>query len=320
MRIRIITPAPPRSRSGNRVTALRWQRILRQLGYQVSVEEEYHGGDCDILIALHARKSFDSVERYRRKFPNGHLIVTLTGTDVYRDLTSASEPLDALRWADKVIILQPLAEHELPIELWPRVVTIYQSAPPIAVIPPDPRHFDVCIVGHLREVKDPLRAAEAARLLPESSRVRVFLAGAAIEPEYEVMAKKEASINPRFHRLGEVPRWKARRLIARSRLLVLSSIMEGGANVISEALAASTPVLSTRIPGSVGLLGEDYPGYFGVGATEELAELIWRAESDSAFYGDLKRRCEERKWLTDPALELESWKTLLNSFKTEGGL
>ena len=311
MRIRIITPAPPRSRSGNRVTALRWRRILRQLGHQVSIEQEYRDRRCDLLIALHARKSFESVKRYREAHPSGRLIVTLTGTDVYGDLAGETDTLQALRWSDRVVILQPLAARELPEDLQPKAVTIYQSAAPVTGVPLTSRYFDVCVVGHLRKVKDPFRAAEAARLLPESSRVRVLLAGRAIETNFEESARREEERNPRFRWVGELPGWKARRLIARSRLLILSSIMEGGANVISEALAASTPVLSTRIPGSEGLLGDDYPGYYEVGATEQLSDLLHRAECDSSFYRELQRRCNGRRWLTDPSLELETWRDLL---------
>ena len=84
--------------------------------------------------------------------------------------------------------------------------------------------------------------------------------------------------------LGELSREKALRLLSRCRLLALTSEQEGGANVVSEALAASVPVLSSRIAGSVGLLGEDYPGYFPVGDTEALARLLGRAETDADFY------------------------------------
>ncbi|MGH9182278.1 MAG: hypothetical protein ACRDZ9_00360 [Acidimicrobiales bacterium] len=38
-----MTPAPPGSQHGNRVTALRWQRLLEELGHQVGVRESYDG-------------------------------------------------------------------------------------------------------------------------------------------------------------------------------------------------------------------------------------------------------------------------------------
>ena len=59
--------------------------------------------------------------------------------------------------------------------------------------------------------------------------------------------------------------------------------MEGGANVVSEALAAGVPVLCSRISGSIGLLGEDYSGYFEVGDTAGLTELMLKCEQDKSF-------------------------------------
>jgi glycosyltransferase involved in cell wall biosynthesis len=140
------------------------------------------------------------------------------------------------------------------------------------------------VLGHLRPVKDPFRTAEAARLLPASSRIRVLHAGAALSPAMEHQARAEEAINSRYRWLEDLPRWKALRLLARSRLLVLTSLMEGGANTISEAIAAGVPVLASRIPGSVGLLGTQYPGYFPVGDTAALAALLTRAETDTKFY------------------------------------
>jgi glycosyltransferase involved in cell wall biosynthesis len=60
--------------------------------------------------------------------------------------------------------------------------------------------------------------------------------------------------NPRYRWLGELPRWQALRVLARSHVLVLSSLTEGGANVISEALALGVPIVASRIAGSMGLL------------------------------------------------------------------
>jgi glycosyltransferase involved in cell wall biosynthesis len=124
-------------------------------------------------------------------------------------------------------------------------------------------------------------------------------------------ARQEAAINPRYRWLGDVPHWKAMRVLARCRLLVLTSQLEGGANAISEAVAASVPVVSSRIAGSIGLLGEDYPGYFPVGDTQALFLLLERAEMDINFYETLRSWCARLKPLIDPARERQSWKEML---------
>jgi glycosyltransferase involved in cell wall biosynthesis len=114
-------------------------------------------------------------------------------------------------------------------------------------------------MGHLRAVKDPFRTAEAARLLLASSRVCVLHLGGPLEAGMAERAQAEMASNPRYRWPGDLPRWRALRLLARSRLLVaLTSIMEGAANVVTEALAVSVPVVSSRIPGSIGLLEPDY--------------------------------------------------------------
>ena len=99
--------------------------------------------------------------------------------------------------------------------------------------------------------------------------------------------------------------------MARTRLLVLTSLMEGGANVVSEALACRIPVISTRISGSIGLLGSGYPGYFPVGDTQALADLLLRAEQDSKFYGSLKTAIRSQRKIVHPRTETASWRSLL---------
>ncbi|MCZ6677103.1 MAG: glycosyltransferase [Candidatus Poribacteria bacterium] len=167
------------------------------------------------------------------------------------------------------------------------------------------------MLGHLRPVKDPLRTAMAARVLPSSSRIQVVHVGSALTEDMKKAARVEAAANPRYRWLGELPRWKALRVLARSRLLSLTSEMEGGANVISEALVCSVPIISSRISGSIGLLGEDYPGYFPVGDTQALAKLLERVETDVDFYNTLKTWCNRLKPLVDPARERQSWQDLL---------
>lgn len=314
MRIRLVTPAAAGARTGNGVTARRWAGILRELGHRVVVEQVYQGGWADVLVALHARRSAASIDRFRADHRAAPIVVALTGTDVYRDIHVCASAQRSLELASSLVVLQRLAVEQLPDRLRGRCHVIYQSA----VAPPGSftrqrGTFDVALLAHLRPVKDPFLAAEAARLLPADSTVRVRHAGGALEAGMEERARSEMESNPRYEWLGDLPRWKALRLLCRCRLLAVTSVAEGGANVVSEALACSVPVVSTDIPGSVGILGADYPGYFAVGDAKALARLLERATDDDEFYRGLQDRARRLQPLVDPARERESWRALLDS-------
>jgi putative glycosyltransferase (TIGR04348 family) len=321
MRIQMITPAPPGTQHGNRVTALRWARILRELGHRVRLAQVYEGEPVDLLVALHAKRSYPAIRGFNRLYPDRPLIVTLTGTDVYRDLPKSRRAQDSLELATRVVVLQPNALDEIRPRLRGKACVIFQSARPASgKVHQRPggsnaRTFDVCVVGHLRPVKDPFRAALAARLLPPHSGIRILHLGAALSPEMTSFARAEMDRNGRYHWLGERPKWRIQQILARSRLCVLSSRVEGGANVVSEAIVNRVPVLASRIPGSVGILGEDYPGYFRVGDTEQLAQLLERAENDSAFLRLLRLRCARCLPLFQPDREKAAWKNLLNGLR-----
>lgn len=317
MNILITTPAPPRSRYGNRVTALRWARILKELGHHVDVSQVYDDGDYDLLIALHARHGYPSINRFRSLHPDKPLVVTLSGTDLYQDLKQNKHARESLDLATRIVVLQPKAFDDLPPRLHAKTRVIYQSAQPATRGSnrhgnrAGARNFTVCVIGHMRPVKDPFRAALAARRLPSSSRIRVLQIGGAMSVEMAAKARAEMKINPRYQWLGEQPRWRARRILARSNLCVLSSRLEGGANVLSESIVATVPVVATRIPGTVGILGADYPGYFTVGDTRELCRLLLRAETEPNFLSLLKSKCDECAELFEPARERRTWKNLL---------
>jgi putative glycosyltransferase (TIGR04348 family) len=316
LKISLVTPAPPGSRKGNRVTALRWARILRDLGRRVAIRQRYDGERCDLLVALHALRSYPSLERYRAAHPEAPLVLALTGTDLYGAIHTHAEARQSLEWATRLILLQPRGTAELPAPVRRKARVIYQSVPsPRARPAPRPDRFEVCVLGHLRPVKDPFRTALAARQLPPDSGVQVLHLGAALSEEMAEQARAEAAANPRYRWLGELPRWKALRVLARCRLLVLTSEMEGGANAISEALAVSVPVLSSHIAGSVGLLGERYPGYFPFGDTQALARLLRRAETDASFYQTLHDWCVRLRPLVEPARERQSWEALLDELE-----
>ena len=316
MNICLVTPAPPGSRKGNRITAERWAGLLRELGQCVEIADEYHAQECDVLIALHAFKSHSSIRRFRDARPFDPLIVGLTGTDLYGDIHTHPEALESLDLATRLVLLQPLGRAVLPAAMQDKARVIYQSVqlPPAlgAGLPTPPSVvFEVCVMGHLRPVKDPLRTALAARLLPSASRIQVLHIGGALSEEMAEQARAEAASNHRFHWLGELPQDEALGVLSRCRLLSLTSESEGGANVISEAVVVGVPVISSRIDGSIGLLGEDYPGYFPVGDTQALANLLWRAETNAEFYNILHDRCARLRPLFDPAREKQSWEDLL---------
>lgn len=312
MKIQIITPAPKGSRHGNRVTALRWQSILVSLGHQVMVSERYDEEEADLMIALHARRSAPAIERFSQLHPRTPVVVALTGTDVYKDISRSVSAVRSLKTASRLVTLQDLAALELPSDLRPKVRVIHQSVDPTPhSTSNDDAHFDVCVVAHLRPVKDPFRAALASRLLPKSSRIRILQVGSAMSDSMARRATAEMKKNPRFLWLGDCSRDQARQIMARSQVLVLSSRLEGGANVISEAIVDHVPIVASEIPGSVGLLGPDYPAYFQVGDTKGLATLLLKLENDRSLLQLLRDHCRDLAPWFNPQCEKKAWENLL---------
>jgi len=290
-------------RNGNRHTALRWATLLRESGHRVRVDVAWNGEPCDALIALHARRSHESVIRFSKT--SRPLVVTLTGTDLYRDLPDSAEARDSLALAHRVIVLQDaaLAELERPVRKKARVV--YQSADPHLAQRPPKKPFRVAVVAHLRGEKDPLRTAAALAWLP-GLNVQVLQIGASLDPTLEKEAQAWMAREPRYRWLGGMSHGRALAWMAKSHVLVVSSVMEGGANVIAEAARIGTPVLASRISGNIGMLGAGYPGYFPLADDVALARLLERAASDPGFYRKLKGALRTRRKLFAPAAERAS--------------
>jgi putative glycosyltransferase (TIGR04348 family) len=312
MKILLITPASPNGPTGNDVTANRYRRLLIQLGASVTIDNAYDEQSCDLLIALHARRSFHSISRFRDRNPDAPLVVVLTGTDLYNDIKTSREAKESLEAATRLVVLQRLGVREIPAGLRGKTRVIYQSTSWNGTVVDIPKsYFRVSVVGNLRPEKDPLRAAAAVRLLPDSSRIRVVHAGYALDREIEARAVRESEQNPRYRWVGGLPHWKARRLLAGSHLLALTSRIEGSSNALGEALVSGTPVVASRIRGLVGTLGDNYPAYFPPGDTKALAALLQRAETDPRFYQRLKSACARVEHLVAPQRELKAWKRLL---------
>jgi putative glycosyltransferase (TIGR04348 family) len=304
VRIALITPAGAGSRAGNRHTALRWAAMLRAAGHRVTVATEWPAdAGTELMLALHARRSHASMRAFRERHPRRPLLLALTGTDIYRDLRTSAEARESLRLADRYIVLQPKAIEKLPHGLRARAHVVYQSCATRLRHAPLKRAFRICVIGHLREEKDPLRALAALRRIPAHAGIELVQLGDSLDDALAREARRGMREDLRYRWLGGVAHARALRWLASSHAMVISSRMEGGANVISEAIRIGVPVLASRISGNVGLLGEDYPGYFALGDDRALARLMSRAAGDRSFYRGLQHSVRLLRPLASPANE-----------------
>ena len=315
MRIALITPYGREHRNGNWHTAARWTRFLREAGHTVRVQVEWDGRSADLMLALHARRSFASIQAFAKHFPTRPLLLALTGTDLYRDIHENRDAQQALQLAHRIIVLQERGVDELPAHLAAKTRVIYQSAPDIARQATPADTFEVLVIGHLRAEKDPFRVALATAYLPEHSQIQVMHLGGALSEDMTETAELAQNKLPRWHWLGDVPHKTVIKRLSRAHLMVISSVMEGGANVICEALAAGVPVLASHMPGNIGMLGEDYPGYFPVGDERKLARLLLMAESDPDFYASLVSHARQRRCLMRPEQEASRLRQAVAEFE-----
>ena len=314
MKITIVTPAKKGDRSGNRATANRWATILKKLGHHPRTLTEYDGAPCDAMMAIHAWRSAASIRKFRNINPKTPLLLCLAGTDI--NTFQASHPEEtygSMEIADRLICLHDRVARSIPRRFHKKLHIIQQSAPPICRKPQIQRCFEIVVVGHLRDEKDPMRAAKAVGNLPVTSQIQILHMGKAIDETHRRNALAEMERNPRYNWVGEVPRWKVRQKMARARAMIISSRQEGGANVVSEAIMAGLPVIASKIDGNIGLLGTNYNGYYPTEDTQALTKLLIRTENDLTFLKKLSTQIRALKPQFTEKRELTSWETLLNS-------
>jgi len=324
----MISPALANANNGNWQTASRWARMLR-LRYAATIVASDAAANnlsrCpDLVIALHARRSAAALKAATATCPDTPVMLVLTGTDLYRDIHADADARLTLQRADRLVVLQQAGLQELPPALHARASVIHQSAPMLKAIAADVksrmRHFDVCMIGHMRPEKDPATFMRAAALL-DAPRIRLLHIGGALDAALAAQAQATEKAHASYRWLGALPHGDTRRRLKRCHLMVIASHMEGGANVIIEALTSGVPVLASDISGNRGMLGDDYAGYFPAGDSTALAQAITRAAADPAFYALLEQQCQARAPLFAPAREqtalLELVDNMLHSKHTD---
>jgi putative glycosyltransferase (TIGR04348 family) len=268
-----------------------------------------------LLIALHARRSAESIQKFKSHFPDKPLLVVLTGTDLYRDLPASEEARRSLELADRVVVLQEDGRRKLSKALRKKTRVVYQSSSASLRHAPPADRFRVAVVGHLRSEKDPFRAVRAFGFL-QGKDLELIQLGAPLDPALGREAKRWRKRDPRYRWLGSVPHAQALRWIAQSHLLVVSSVMEGGANVICEAARIGTPVVGSRMSGNIGMLGRSYPGLYRLFDEKDLARLIRKLSREKDFYRKLKRALQKRRPLFAPAAERASLNRVVRGLLT----
>ena len=307
----IVTPALAAANNGNWQTASRWARMLRRY-YRVALVDRWQGEPADALIALHARRSADSIERWARERTGRPLVVALTGTDLYRDILVDAEAQRSLDLADRLVVLHELAIDDLPARHRAKAVACFQSTTRRAALAKTPQHLRAVMVGHLREEKAPQTYFGAARRLVGRADIRLDHIGAALDAAFGAEAAALQQACPNYRWLGALPHEATRRYIQRAHVLVHTSRIEGGAHVVMEAICSGTPVLATRIAGNVGMLGRDYRGFFEPGDADGLAGLLERCRDEPAILHALGEQCAARAPLFEPGREQAGLLALLN--------
>lgn len=298
----IVSPALKAANNGSWQTAYRWASHLRALAH-VSLAEDYRPSadpaeEPDGLIAIGARASALAIGHFADAFRHRPLAIVLTGLDLYRDLQLDPQTTRSVERATHLVVPQDRARIMLGPGLMEKTRVIFPSA---RTLKPG-RHaqgtFDAILVGHMHPDKDPLTAMLALEHLPPDSPVRLIHVGAALDEGLLHAAQQiEHRRWGRFQRyrwLGPRPHGETRERIRSARILVQPSLIEGGANVVVEALTSGVPVLASHIPGNIGLLGESYPGYFAPGDSIALARLLQRAATDADWLAQLARHGAER--------------------------
>jgi putative glycosyltransferase (TIGR04348 family) len=271
--------------------------------FRIIVQTQWDGAAADAMVALHARRSADSVERFHARAAGRRIAVVLTGTDLYKDLPGSVEAARTIDLADRIVVLQDDALRLLSDKWRGKAEVIFQSAERLATRPKPRDRLDCVVVGHLREEKDPLTLFRALAQLPPAAAIRVRHIGAPLDPQLGNAARALARKDPRYRYAGALPRGLTRAAIARAHCLVHPSVVEGGANVIVEAITAGTWVIASRISGNIGMLGADYPGFFEARDASGLAETLLRALEETRYRRELAAACAKRRALFSPRRE-----------------
>jgi glycosyltransferase involved in cell wall biosynthesis len=303
---------PLSSPKGNSITAKRIAKLLTQAGHAAQAINTDMPPPADAMISLHATKTLAASKRFKVHSPNAKLIIYLTGTDLYREQTNNNpEFQEALILADVLVVGQRASLASIPADFQDKSHFVPASVllPSLKKVSPPPSP-SLALIGHLRPVKNPFLMNIALVELVEL-KLDAFTLGAALEPSMLADAEAWQLADSRFHWLDDVPYTEALSWIEQVDFTLNTSHSEGGSNSVAESIVLGTPVLASKIEGNVGMLGDDYLGYFEPNNASSLARLIQRSITDHSFHKKLLQQIAELQENFLPEKEVAGWLKLL---------
>lgn len=312
MTVLIVYPETENAVTGNLCSARQYKDILTDLGHDVVLSEKFEGQRAELLIAINAHNKNRDIVQFAESYPDSKIVVILSGTDIYPEPSESS--FHSMQLAHSIIALQNKGVKQVPDKMKEKVHVIIQSVVndgPCSGIESDRKGFDVALVSNLRQVKDPFLAAEAVKMMPQESNLRILHAGFVLDSGFDEVARRESIENKRYQWLGGLDPFETRKLISSCNLLIITSKHEGAGRVVGEAIVSGVPIISTCVDGVTGVLGDDYEGLFPVGDASALAALLQRAEMEEGFLDDLTKICMSKAFNFAPSVEKDSWDKLL---------
>jgi len=316
----IHSPFLRQTSQGNSVSADRLEDILLDQGLRVAQEEvDYQGGEALCFIALNARRSAGAVVSFKAAHPGSPVIVILTGTDInHAEMEDPASPtrrtMDAV---DALVVLHDAELESVPEYLRDKCYVIYPSVR----LPPQCQHqldqpdqsgrLNVIMAGNLRSEKNPQLVIDACGYLHQHPDILISSYGEASgQMAQNMLGASSELMNFDWH--GKIDHAALLQKMEHAHLLLNTSTQEGGANAICEAITVGLPVVASKIRGNIGMLGEDYLGFFPSGDARALAKLLQRSVTDKVFYSTLKSQLADRTPLFTYAAESKAWHALVS--------
>ena len=336
MLIYLVSPHVGPSGRGNAVTVERLRAGLEARGVaaRVLLPEDCPGAGPrpDIVHAFHAGHSGPAALSLASEL-HVPLVVTLTGTDYNEELdepVAAERVRRVLREARAVIgFSQGCAEHvvaRLP-ELVSTLRVIPQAPfvqgwtrPPCVRLARRPEAFTVLHLAGIRPVKSNLSAvAPLERLRARLPGLRLVFAGPALDAGYaERLSRRIAGLSWCRY-AGELPRASIPGALAEADVVLNTSVSEGMANAVLEAMWWGCPVIAHDVPGNRELVAHEVTGllYAGEAALEQCVERLAREPELAVRLASAARaRVDERY---SPAAELDAHLELYRRLLGERG-